>query len=519
VLFNSVNFIFLFLPIVVAGYHALALSPLAMLRRPFLIAATLAFYAFAGSEFVPLLLASVALNFVAGRVIAGLAEKARAQGIAVAVAVVLNLVVLGYFKYFTFILRTLNIAFEVGFEIERILLPLGISFFTFQQIGYLVDVSRGRIKPAGALDYASFVLFFPQLLAGPIVQYAEVAEQHRARPQRGQIGPNILIGLAIFAMGLFKKTVIADSLALYAGPVFTAAREGGTMAFLDTWIAAFAYTAQVYFDFSGYSDMAIGTARMLGIVLPLNFLSPLRSASITEIWRRWHVTLGRWVQIYVFQPISIPLARAAAMRGWGTYGTLFAVMIAPTMIAMLIIGVWHGAGWTFVIFGLMQGFYMSVGELWATRRKKARKARKKAGQVAPVWHDPVARAATLIAFVLAIIPFGSASGKAMLAMFAAAFGAGGLLHVPADWPLGLGAALATTLAAYAIVFLLPNSHEIMGRFEPVLDWEKDWSNRAPSPVQVRWRMTLPWALVTGACLFLGIAFIMRGTTQFIYFNF
>ncbi len=207
------------------------------------------------------------------------------------------------------------------------------------------------------------------------------------------------------------------------------------------------------------------------------------------------------------------------MRGLGTYGTLFAVMIVPTMIAMLIIGVWHGAGWTFVIFGLMQGVYMSVGELWATWRKTARKARKKAGQAAPAWHDPVARAATLFAFVLAIIPFGSASGKSMLAMFAAAFGAGGLLHVPADWPLGLGAALATTLAAYAIIYLLPNSHEIMGRFEPVLDWAKDWSKRAPSPVQVTWRMTLPWALATGAALFLGIAFIMRGTTQFIYFNF
>lgn len=275
-LFNSVNFIFLFLPIVVAGYYVLALSPLAMLRRPFLILATLVFYAFAGSQFIGLLLASVALNFVASQVIAGLGDRPAARSGAVALAVIGNLLVLGYFKYFTFILRTLNDAFAAGFEIERILLPLGISFFTFQQIGYLVDVSRGRIKPAGPLDYASFVLFFPQLLAGPIVQYAEVEAQHRASPQRGLIGANILIGLAIFAIGLFKKTVIADTLALYALPVFKAANAGEALGLIDTWIAAFAYTAQVYFDFSGYSDMAIGTARMLGIVLPINFLSPLR---------------------------------------------------------------------------------------------------------------------------------------------------------------------------------------------------------------------------------------------------
>lgn len=207
------------------------------------------------------------------------------------------------------------------------------------------------------------------------------------------------------------------------------------------------------------------------------------------------------------------------MRGWGTYATLFAGMIVPTMIAMLIIGVWHGAGWTFVVFGLMQGIYMSVGEVWATWRKPARKARKKAGLSAPAWHDPVARGATLLAFVIAIIPFGSANGTAMLTMFAAAGGAGGMLHVPADWPLGLGAALASTLAAYAIVYLLPNSHEIMGRFEPVLDWSKDWSKRAPSPLQARWRMNSGWAFLTGLTLFFGIAFMMRGSTEFIYFNF
>ncbi len=518
-LFNSISFIFAFLPIVVAGYYLLSLSPLAFLRRPFLILATLGFYGLAGAQFLPLLLASVVLNFIAGQVIGRLGARAGAKAGVIALAVITNLLVLGYFKYFNFLLTAINDAFGAGFALESILLPLGISFFTFQQIGYLVDVSRGKIKPAGALDYGSFVLFFPQLLAGPIVQYAEVIDQHRRKPRWGEVGRNILIGLAIFAIGLFKKTVIADTLALYASPIFVGVGEGNAIGMVDAWIAAFAYTAQVYFDFSGYSDMAIGTARMLGIVLPLNFLSPLRSKSVVEIWRRWHATLGRWVQLYIFQPIAVPCARFAAMRGLGKWGTVCVAVVVPTMVSMLVIGVWHGAGWTFVIFGLMQGIYMSVNEAWAAYRKPVRKARKKAGQSAPAWHSPVARAATLLAFVAAIIPFGARNGIEMLSILAAALGGTEFLVVQPDWPLGLTAAALFTLAAYAIIYLLPNSHEIMGRFEPVIDWRADWAKRAVSPVQILWRMSLGWALLTALTLFLGVAFIMRGTTEFIYFNF
>ncbi|WP_299194648.1 MBOAT family O-acyltransferase [uncultured Erythrobacter sp.] len=518
-LFNSINFIFLFLPAVLAGYYVLALSPLAMLRRVFLIAATLVFYAFAGPQFVPLLVVSVAINFAAGKLIAQLDGSGRARGAVVALAVIANVALLGYFKYFNFLAEALGAAFGADFGIEQILLPLGISFFTFQQIGYLVDVSRGRIKAAGPIDFASFVLFFPQLLAGPIVQFGEVIEQHRRNPVWGEVGRNILIGLAIFAIGLFKKTVIADTLALYAQPVFAAARDGGEVGFVDTWIAAFAYTGQVYFDFSGYSDMAIGTARMFGIILPLNFLSPLRSKSVVEIWRRWHVTLGRWVQLYIFQPVAVPCARLAAQRGLGKYGTLALAVVVPTMLSMLIIGVWHGAGWTFVVFGLMHGAYMSVNEVWAAIRKKARKARRKAQGGPPIWRDPVARAATLLSFVLSILPFGAQGPADMWALFAGAFGGSGWLVIPEAWPFGIEAAILFTLCAYLIVFLLPNSHEIMGRFEPVLDWEADWSQRAKSPVVIQWNTTVGWALITALALFLAVAFIMRGTTEFIYFNF
>ncbi|MEL6237257.1 MAG: MBOAT family O-acyltransferase [Pseudomonadota bacterium] len=518
-LFNSISFIFVFLPAIVAGYYTLAMTPLAFFRRPFVILATLIFYAFAGPSFVALLLGSLVLYFFAAHVIARLSAPTRAKGVVVALAVIGNLLLLGYFKYFTFLLETLNGLLAAGFTIERVLLPLGISFFTFQQIGYLIDVSRERVKVANPLDYASFVLFFPQLLAGPIVQYGEVIEQHRRTPLWPEVGRNILIGLAIFAIGLFKKTVIADTLALYAGPVFGAAAQGEPVGFLDTWIGAFAYTAQVYFDFSGYSDMAIGTARMLGITLPLNFLSPLRSSSVVEIWRRWHVTLGRWVQLYIFQPVSMPFARSAAERGLGKYGTLVLCVVIPTMISMLTIGVWHGAGWTFVIFGLMQGLYMSFNEIWATYRKKPRKARKKAGLSAPIWHGPVARAGTLLAFVFAIIPFGSRGFADMSALMTASLGASGWMVMQDGWPLGPDAALLCVFTAYAIVYILPNSHEIMDRFEPTLGWSEDFSKRAPSPVQLRWDIAPIWGIATGLALFAGIAFIMRGSAEFIYFNF
>lgn len=518
-LFNSIGFIFLFLPLGLLGYYLLALSPWPLLRRLFLVALTLIFYAFAGPQFLPLLLGSVVFNYLAGQVIGRATGSSRWRSVLLALAVCINLLLLGYFKYFNFFLKAINTAFSAGFEIEFILLPLGISFFTFQQIGYLVDVSRRKVQVGGPLDYANFVLFFPQLLAGPIVLYNETVPQFAKPVPKDRIGFDILVGTVIFAIGLFKKTVVGDSLAFYASPTFTAALAGDPIGTLDVWIGAFAYTAQIYFDFSGYSDMAIGTARMFGVVLPLNFHSPLRSHSMVEVWRRWHITLGRWVQIYVFQPISIPLARFAAGRGLETWGTLAFAMVLPTMVSMLIVGVWHGAGWNFVVFGLMHGFYMSVNEVWAAFRRKARRARKKERGGPPAWHDPVARGATLLAFVIAIIPFGSAGLKDLGAMLQAMFGFGPFYIVQEQWPGGLVAAFALLALAYGAILFLPNTQQIMGRFDPVLEWREKWIDVALSPLKVTWRMTIGWTLMAALVLFLGVTFIMRGSTQFVYFNF
>ncbi|WP_298289278.1 MBOAT family O-acyltransferase [Novosphingobium sp.] len=515
--FNSAEYILVFLPLLLLAYHGLAARLGTAFRQLLLIAATLVFYAWGGPKFVPLLLGSMVLNYAAAQIIQRTATTPARQHVLLLLAVAANVIFLGYFKYLNFLADIWTDLAGGTLRVENIALPLGISFFTFQQIGFLVEVSRGR-QPAGKpLDYASFVLFFPQILAGPITQYAEIVPHLRERMARGTVAPAIQIGLALFAIGLFKKTVIADTLSLYAAPSFAAAREGGALGLLDTWMAAFAYTAQVYFDFSGYSDMAIGTARMFGLILPLNFHSPLRAQSVVEIWRRWHVTLGRWIQAYVFQPISIPLARRAAMAGYGKWGTHALSVVAPTMISMLIVGVWHGAGWTFVVFGLMQGTYMSVNETWTALRRKARKGRK--GPRAS-WKIALSRTATTLAFVLSIIPFGQPTLAAANRMFAAMVGAGdGLLVTSADWPLGAGAAFGIVALCYASLFVVPNSHQIMDRFEPVLEWSTRWRKLDPSGTRLVWQMTPGWAVATGAVLFLGFAFIMRGTATFIYFNF
>lgn len=511
-LFNSIVYIFAFLPTALALYHLVGLTRLHPLRRVLLIGLTLVFYGFGSWKLIPLLLGSVALNYAAAMVLSRLEAKPTLQRLWLSAAIAGNIGALFYFKYFNFVLVSLNDAFDTRFIIERIVLPLGISFFTFQQIAFLVDLLRKRFKLGGLLDYASWVLFFPQILAGPIVLYGETAPQLRENPARGTVGRNILIGLVIFSIGLFKKTVVADTLALYASPVFEASRAGVPIGFLDTWLAAFAYTAQIYFDFSGYSDMAIGTARMFGVTLPLNFHSPLRSASVVEIWRRWHITLGRFVQNYIFQPIAVPMTRFAMGRDFGRWRLLAAAVIIPTMISMLVVGAWHGAGWPFLVFGLMQGLYMSANEIWSELRRKSRR------QAPPVWADTLARAGTLAAFTLSIIPFGSPTVEAMWRMFSAMTGHGGVLTLPEAWPLGLSGALVVVAVAYVAIYVAPNTQYIMAQFDPVLEWKK-WRKSAASPMRLEWRMTSAHAALAALIFFLGVAFIMRGSAKFIYFNF
>lgn len=521
--FNSALFIFGFLPSAVLGYYLIALTRLHLLRLPFLICVTLLFYAIGSANFVPLLLGSVAFNYVCGWIMQRSPQPWKQSILTLGVCT--NLAALLWFKYANFLVDSLAVSFGLDVELGRIALPLAISFYTFQQIAYLVDLSRGRIEAPRIIDYFSFILFFPQLLAGPISLSREIIPQLRHRPVIQHVLGNVLIGSVIFGIGLFKKTVIADSFALWTGPMFDAAATGQTPSFLAAWGGVLAYTNQIYFDFSGYSDMAIGVARMFGILLPLNFHSPLRAHSITELWRRWHITLGRFVQSYIYQPLAVPLTRLAANVGLGKGGSLVIATLFPTFLAMLIIGAWHGASWTFVLFGAMHGTFIVINETWnfimKAHRKKSKGLKTKASSMLAKFKFPWGVPLTFLCFAVAIVPFRSAdlptTGRIISAMM--------YMPVSTPWeewsvlaPLGAWGLFPLIALGIAIIWVMPNTQQIMTRISPVLEWER-WQKIDPPTIRIEWRPAIFHTFIAGAVLMFGIICIARGSTQFVYFAF
>jgi D-alanyl-lipoteichoic acid acyltransferase DltB (MBOAT superfamily) len=343
-LFTSVEFIFIFLPLVVAGDLLLWRLGLERVAIVWLLGASLFFYCWWDARYGLLLGGSILANYATGGLIAA---TARRRTLILWLGIGFNLALLGYFKYANFFVDSLNAVAATDLTLATIILPLGISFFTFQQIAYLVDIWRGEARDASLMRYALFVTFFPHLIAGPLVHHAEMMRQFTAERRSRMNWENAAAGLGIFTVGLFKKIVIADGLSNFSTPVFTAADAGVPVSTLEAWIAALAYTFQLYNDFSGYSDMAIGIALLLGIRLPVNFLSPYKATSVTEFWRRWHITLSRFLRDYLYIPLG------GNRRGrWMSYRNL--------MITMVLGGLWHGASFTFVAWGALHGLYLVV---------------------------------------------------------------------------------------------------------------------------------------------------------------
>ena len=347
-LFNSYTFIFAFLPITLLvfyriggrGHHRVAIG--------WLVATSLFFYGWWAPRYVWLIVTSVLVNYALGVVLATRAasqDGPRKRLLAVGVSA--NLGLLAYFKYANFFVDNVRHLFHIDVEIGQIVLPLAISFFTFQQIAYLVDAHRRLTREYNFLHYCLFVTFFPQLIAGPIVHHGEMLPQFGKETTYRLNRTNLEVGVTFFLMGLFKKVVIADGIARYGTPVFDAAQAGLTIDFWQAWAGALAYTFQIYFDFSGYSDMAIGIARMFGIKLPLNFHSPYKATSVIEFWRRWHMTLSRFLRDYLYIPLG------GNRKGPGRRH-------ANLMVTMLLGGLWHGAGWTFMYWGGLHGLYLIV---------------------------------------------------------------------------------------------------------------------------------------------------------------
>ena len=350
-LFNSYIFIFFFLPVTFFIYFYLNKKRLTEASKAFLVFASLFFYAWWNIKYLPLILISMLFNYSLGRELSGDRKRSRkeiSRKVLLVAGIVANLALLGYFKYADFFLENINMLLHSDIPLLHLTLPLAISFYTFQQIAYLVDSYRNETKEYDFLNYAVFVTFFPQLIAGPIVHHAEMMPQFAKLKNKIMRMDNIALGLFIFAIGLFKKVVIADSFALWATQGFDVSH---TLNMLEAWMTSLSYTFQLYFDFSGYTDMAIGIAFMFNIKLPINFDSPYKAVSIQDFWRRWHITLSRFLKDYIYIPLGGN--RKGEIR---TYTNLF--------ITFLLGGIWHGAGWTFVVWGVLHGMALVIHRAW-----------------------------------------------------------------------------------------------------------------------------------------------------------
>ena len=541
-LFNSYEYILVFLPVTVLVFLALGRSSRSM-ALGWLILASVAFYAWWRPLNVAIMAPSIAINYALARVLLGLAgdaARARRRGLLLGLGIVFNVCFLDYFKYANFAVSVTNDLSGQDFVFHQVILPLGISFITFQKIAFLIDVAGGRIKAFTLRDYLLFVLFFPQLIAGPIVHYGETMPQfHRASCRFDKT--LYAVGITLFCFGLFKKVVLADGMAAHVTPVFAYAASGAEATLLQSWLAAVGFTLQIYFDFSGYSDMACGAALFFGVRLPINFDSPLKATSIVDFWLRWHITLTRFLTAYVYNPMTLALTRARAarrqpmLRARDSHPIAFLHVLAfPTITTMLISGLWHGAGYTFILWGLLHGIYLVLNHLW--RQYGPRPAPTNAAGEPGAAGQVAGFALTFLAVVVAMVLFrapdiasagnvlGGMVGLHGIGLPGQRFGAAGMHLLDGSVPVHAFAnAAATLLALLAIALLLPNSVQILAAYEPVLYTPKraaEIPGILPSMLRrpLVWRPTLAWMVLFAA---IGAVSMIRltGMSEFLYWQF
>ncbi len=499
-LFSSYTFLFQFLPATVLAFAAARRhSPRAGIMV--LVGASLFFYGAWRPVYLLLFAASVAVNFALGL---RMEDPLRRRGTGT-FGVALNLAGLGYFKYTNFIFDSLNTLTGAPLPFVNIILPLGISFFTFQQIAYLVDVMRGARVERDIVSYTLFVSFFPHLIAGPLVHHAEMIPQFK----RGRTGRSAVLaarGLAIFAAGLFKKVVIADNLAQFVSPVFAHLDAGGGVTTSWAWLATLAYTLQIYFDFSGYSDMAIGLALLFGIRLPVNFRSPYQATSIIEFWRRWHITLSRFLRDYLYIPLGGN--RLGEQRRY-----------VNLLVTMLLGGLWHGAGWNFLVWGGLHGLYLGINHLWRGWRGS-----KPEASIAGLMVKGAGWAITFFAVVVAWVFFRTKTAAGAWQMLQGLFGAEagssayaspGILRLM-DLPMLVGEERLLLIGggavalALAMALCLPNV--------PQLFRYREYRRAPERAAWVRWRPNPAWALLSALALAISL-FGMWQRLEFLYFQF
>lgn len=477
-LFSSTTFIFYFLP---AAILALFVTK-RLNHNAFLIALTLCslfFYGFFKLTYIWIIAASALGNYILAGFIADHKRTALYY-----VGIAANLAVLGYYKYADFLIGTLNEISGTNVQYLHIVLPLALSFITFEQIAFLSDVHSGRVPRGSIVEYCGFITMFPKLIAGPIIRYTEVLPQIRESFAKGG---EVFTGFCIFSFGLFSKAVIADSLSPISDKVYAAA-SNGLVAGSDAVLGTIAYSARIYFDFSGYSTMALGLAWMFGIRLPINFLSPYRSLSITDFWRRWHITLSRFLRDYLYIPL-----------GGNRHGETRRYI--NLMLVMLLGGLWHGAGWVFVMWGAIHGAALALNHGW--RSLAPRNLQKIVGLPFIAW--PLTTAVVTIAWVFFSAGSSQNSFETAKNIFAS-------LGHNAD-TLVTSWNIAVIAVAWSIALLAPNAAKIF-RYE-FLGNEKDWNHLPSIPIP-----SLAVTVAAAVALTISLVFILSGTPDaFIYFQF
>lgn len=441
-LFNSPGFVLFFLPVVIVGFFTLA--RFAKRRAPtlWLVLMSLAFYGFFKLEYVLLLVGLIFANYIFGQLLFDSSQKGHKRYFLLAFVLVANLGVLAYFKYINFAISTVNGLFEANFLTENVFLPLGISFFTFQNIAYLVDSLQGEREQHSFLDFALFVSFFPQLVAGPIVHHKEMMPQFRKAEVFKFSSINLASGLSLFAIGLAKKILLADQLARWSDRAFALPNPN----LMQAWEGALAFTFQIYFDFSGYTDMALGLAMMIGIHLPANFASPYKATNIIEFWRRWHMTLSRFLRDYLYVPL-----------GGNRHGRVRRYV--NLLLTMLIGGLWHGAAWTFVFWGALHGIFLALNHAW-----RGTVSSLNITWTQNYWYKSSCLVVTFLAIVVGWVFFRATSFSGAFDMLSGMIGMNGSETSPIAY-----LRLSCLLILMLFVWLLPNSQELLAKFHPALD--------------------------------------------------
>ena len=520
-LFSSPIFLLVFLPVTLAVYLMFERKAWAGASIGFLAIASLFFYSWWNPFYLPLLLASILFNYTAGRFVAPASLSDHRRAILIA-GIAINLALLAVFKYADFAIRSFDWIANASIPEWGIALPLAISFFTFQQIAFLVDSYEGKAPERSFVAYCMFITFFPHLIAGPIVHHREMMPQFAGlmsgnRRSTEEVWQDLAVGLAMFTIGLTKKVLFADQFALWSDNAFRAADAGVQLSFIEAWLGTACFTLQIYLDFSGYTDMALGLARLFGVKLPRNFDSPYKATSIIEFWRRWHMTLSRFLRDYLYYPLGGN--RDGPLRRY-----------VNLMVVMLLGGLWHGASWTFVIWGGLHGFFLMINHAY----------RAMVGRGWPSLAPWLGVVLTLFSVLIAWTFFRAETIAGAIVMIRGMLGLNGIA-LPLHWrpefgavvdslaQYGLlvrfgpmtaysgGAQIGWVLLGFLAVLLFPNTQELMRRYDPTFEQVK-------KPEGISGRLAWQPSALAGVGFAVAavalVCIVLQGKTgEFIYFQF